>query len=79
MKKKVRVEVTWEDATSLDPWTEMDEARDLETAKCTTIGYLIFKDNERVVIASNVSEDDEAFGITCIPRGCITKIKKLKD
>lgn len=67
--------VEWDDSTAMGGWT--DEA-DLELAKCRTVGFLITKNKNRVVVAqstSDIAHYDNRFGI---PRKCIKKITELK-
>jgi len=87
-KKLSRVTVYWDDACSseqrwVDPCVAMKRAR---LAKCETTGYLLYKSSKCVVVCMNIGWDhtgkgsavDEVAETHAIPRGCVTRIKRLK-
>lgn len=43
-----------------------------------TIGYVIHEDEKSVIVANEVFEDGTRRGLTVIPKGMITEIKKLR-
>ena len=66
--------IEWVDSTAVGDWTGDD---DVELAKCRTMGFLLQKNKDRVVVAqstSDIAHYDNRFGI---PRGCIRSIKTL--
>ena len=74
-----RVEIEWEDSTAIGGWSD---SGDLELCQCKTVGYLVTKNRNRVVVVQSTSNGggseehfDNRFGI---PRKCIKKITELK-
>lgn len=56
------VEVVWEDTTNVAAWQTRDEL--IEWAKAggwvaRNIGYLVYEDDECVVVAARVADDEE--------------------
>lgn len=55
MKKVFKVVyIVWEDACSIEDWTPLEEARKYETTRCVTVGHLILKDKDKIIIALNI-------------------------
>lgn len=71
--KIVRVE--WIDSCFRTGWNRKDALKQ-KPASCETVGFLMSKNKEAIVIASSISDDDCADGIT-IPIKCIKTIKNL--
>ena len=74
--------VKWEDAATWDAWH--DFAREAqEPAKCVTVGFLIRQEKTFIEIAPTRRLEETVEGRGCstwsIPRGCIKKIKRLKE
>mgnify|MGYP001609693843 FL=1 len=77
MKKKVLVEVTWHDAARYPTWTEKIE--EVSPATCVTVGYLVRKGRKNIVTAQSWSDEAECWGgIWVIPRGWVTRVRRLK-
>ncbi len=70
------VEVEWEDSCIYRGWHSTHPT--YTTEACKTVGYLISKDNKRVVIGPTTGEDNSLSDPLVIPRGCIKKIRYLK-
>ncbi len=74
------VQVTWVDTRCQGGWEEAKEALRFETCEVVSIGWLISEYDKRIVIAGDFNEfDDQYARIQAIPRGCIKKIKRIKD
>jgi len=66
--------VKWEDSASASGWTDED---DLAPAECETVGYLLKKNKDRVVVVQSTSDIAHYDNRFAIPRGCIKSIKEL--
>lgn len=78
-KKPYRAEVTWVDSTFRGRWWERESATEFNCMTIVTIGWLIDKSPEKVVLAFSHSENDDTVGDTmAIPTGCIKRIRRLK-
>jgi hypothetical protein len=78
-KKTFRlVKVTWIDATSSDPWTDLDGVLEYPPHEISSVGYLVSRTKEKIVLAANL--DHVSNDVSCcmiIPKGCIKKIEDL--
>lgn len=71
------VEIEWVDAISYsNMWVARDSKESL--ALCRSVGYLVKKNKEKVVIAQSSASDGDVMNKFVIPRGCIKKITELK-
>lgn len=76
----LKVEVVWVDSCSYaEVWISKDLIKDipLTPSKCTTVGYLVQEDDNRVTIAQSIN-DGEYGRLFTIPRGCITNLTELE-
>jgi hypothetical protein len=74
------VEVDWRDSASRGRWDTLDNYKKEVPALCRSAGYMIVK-NTRVVIllqTQSINTLNDALDAITIPRGCITRIRKLK-
>lgn len=84
MIKPKLVYVEWTDAHSSDRWDTIDNASETMTdlMHCKTVGYLLCKNADCVVIANTIAWEGESVPTTCgilhIPKGCITFMKDIK-
>jgi hypothetical protein len=53
-----KIEVWWLDPQSHSEWTELSNKELEEPALCHTIGFLVHKTKERIVIASDLAYGD---------------------
>ena len=77
--------VEWRDIIACSGWEKADEI------KCPTlqsVGWLVKRDQETVMIANTLDHDDfmgeakekpVAYGITAFPTGCVVKISCVSD
>lgn len=76
--KKVRlgtvVEVEWEDSMTQSGWALREEAI---TAGVQTVGYLVARSDDAVLLAGTLALDGESNNAMAIPIGCITDARKL--
>lgn len=75
------VEVTWWDSyrDMSKTWYSVDKLSEERCPELTHVGYIIHKDENRIVLASGVDLDDhtQAEGKFIIPLGCIRSVKEL--
>jgi hypothetical protein len=74
------VEVDWTDSASRGRWDTIENYKKEVPALCRSAGYLIVK-NDRVVIllqTQSINTLNDALDAITIPRGCITRIRRLK-
>lgn len=49
-----------------------------EVAHCKSVGYLVKKDREKIVIAQSLAQDGDVMNKFVIPRGCVRSIREIK-
>lgn len=70
--------VTWTDAC--DAPTEWASVAKLATSKpvtCRSVGFLLAEDDERVVLATSLSDDGDAANGIVIPTSCVNEVEFL--
>lgn len=74
------VYIEWADSTSFSAqrWRGKDESEGLTPAFIKSVGWLLSASKEQVLITSSISDDDDRSGCLAIPRGCITRMRRLK-
>ncbi len=75
--KKIKfpiVEVYWDDICTAGGWRSTRRNRPV---KCFSVGYLTYQDAKTVTVSGSFNECVDYSDLTSIPRGCITKIKRL--
>ena len=70
------IEVEWDDSAGDPHWTE--SGLTVWPMKCRTAGYLMRETKQYVVIAPTVTPDGWTMSPLAIPKGCITKRRRLK-
>lgn len=71
------VEVIWDDATTLDGWS--DDADELRPCLVLSVGFLVKKTKNHIVLAQDIAPDGHAHGRGQIPiGGMVKRIKVLK-
>jgi len=72
------VEITWIDASKTAHEADIKTAKEQECLEAKTVGYLVDKNNKRVVLAmTEFHEIEEVHYLWVIPKGMINKITKL--
>ncbi len=69
--------VHWLDSYVRDDWQTPSEAKEQVPSHCMTVGFLIIKSKEKVIIASGKSEGGNLSSTWAIPRACVKKIQYL--
>lgn len=68
--------VKWQDSSSEGSWSIHPERHTLSV--CTTVGYVVHKTDDRVVIAASKDDTGANSQRMAIPRSVITDARKLK-
>ena len=71
-----KVEITWSDTSASTGWYHRESLATQKCVVCKSIGYLVHKDKERVVL-SGMMGDEEFNSIQYIPKGCIKEIRQI--
>ena len=66
------VKVHWDDASSLDAWSDEDTLKSWGITCCETVGFLVVNEKDHVVIASSLNTEGHYANCTNIPRKQIT-------
>ena len=80
MKLKLNsiIEVEWVDIVSHTLWLSHDRAETELPCKCKSVGYFLNQDENTLRLSCTVQSGDKSErDLTVIPKGCITKIRKL--
>lgn len=70
------VAVTWDDAKTIDGWGDDDDK--LTPCHVVSVGFLVRKTKDYIVLAQDLAPDGLICGRGQIPRGMVKKIKVLK-
>jgi hypothetical protein len=80
--KYKRVRIYWQDPTSMSEWMSLNKALEQTYSWCDDIGYLLYKDQKKLIIFASHSFDDDGEltvgNITVYPRSVVKKIERLK-
>jgi len=71
------VEVVWHDVVVTTTGWESNKLNKPEVAECRTVGYVIYRDADWIVLVSSWSSD-ERIAKTTIPRGVVKAIMELR-
>jgi hypothetical protein len=75
VKKRYRmVLVKWQDAVGESEYWQDEKRLNTSTGKILTIGFLVHKDKESVVLAQSIDLAGSFGGIHIIPRGMVDEI-----
>lgn len=77
LKVGVPYYVEWNDATSYTGWRSTKESSKLVAMKIKSIGWLVYADASKVVLALSWSVDEDQTNQCVLPRGWITKMKRI--
>ena len=77
-----RVRLYWKDNVSNQEWLTLSKAKDQVYSWCEDTGYLLHKDQKKVIIFASHSFDDDGEltvgNTTTYPRSVVKKIEVLK-
>ncbi len=81
--KYKRVRLYWQDIVSNPEWLTLAKAKDQVYSWCEDTGYLLYKDQKRLIIFASHSFDDDGTltvgNTTTYPRSVVKKIEVLND
>lgn len=78
LKKGDMVLVEWDDIVNRSSWTALKKVAEMQPAKCKDVGFFLEDDGKVIRILHSISDDDHG-GPAIIPKGCVTRIKKLRE
>ena len=70
------VKVNWVDSNIQHGW--QGDINDCCVALCDDVGYLVDKDDEKIILARGISQTGYLNSPMAIPRGCILSIKEMR-
>lgn len=74
--------VEWLDSCSVvgGVWKRGGAVRDSEPSLVKSVGFVVARDKERIVLAAHVADDGSDYlgGDMCIPRSAVKKVRRLK-
>lgn len=70
--------IEWVDSNILHGWITIEDAKRANIALSQSVGFLLWEDNEKVIIVFSKSDSDSVLEVKAIPRGCIKSIKELR-
>mgnify|MGYP001572376124 CR=1 FL=1 len=72
------VRVSWEDITAHGGhvWQKVKHIKPKPT-RVTTVGWLIYEDDEYIVLAQDLSKDKSASGIATYPKGAVLSMENI--
>jgi hypothetical protein len=77
-----RVKIIWIDIVSCSEWMSLDKAKEQVYSWCEDLGYLLYKDQKKLIIFASYSFDDDGTltvgNTTVYPRSVVKKIEVLK-
>ena len=80
--KYKRVRLYWQDIVSNPEWLTLSKAKDQVYSWCEDTGYLLYKDQKKLIIFASHSFDDDGTltvgNTTTYPRSVVKKIEVLK-
>ena len=80
--KYKQVKIIWIDIISSSEWMSLEKATNQVYSFCEDIGYLLYKDQKKVIIFASHSFDDDGDltvgNTTVYPRSVVKKIEVLK-
>ena len=78
--KHERVQVEWDDSTTLSGWNTKDSLdRKPTDLRCISVGWLVSQSKDRIVVSSSATSDFEAFNTPMsIPRSAIRRMRKVR-
>ena len=80
--KYKRVKIYWLDIVSNSEWSSLEKAKSEVPSICEDTGYLLYKDQKKLIIFASHSFDDDGTltvgNTTVYPRSVVKKIEVLK-
>lgn len=79
LRKLPLVEVTWKDASGNSRWQTLEEAAQSDLIECRTSGRIVSRNAKKLVLCSTINSNGTVNDTTTIPRGWVTKVRRLKE
>lgn len=75
--KRQLVEITWQDAAHYKAW--VSNIDDTPTVEVKTVGYVVRQNRRDIAVAQSWSEELKMWGgVWVIPKGWVTRVRRLK-
>ena len=79
VKKNKLVEVEWQDSCVYRGWQYTEQAKVSVPSQCRSVGYMLEKDGDRIVLALSMDDDgDSVADVMCIPMATVKKVRNVK-
>jgi len=79
LKLNDRIEVEWDDTVTHSVWIPQEEAKEKMSCRCKSVGYFLNQDKKIIRLSCTIQLGDKPErDLTVIPKGTITKIRRLK-
>lgn len=79
MAKLRKVEIEWRDSFQRYGWADIDEYhKEGAPSTCHSVGYLVRKDKNSVVLVMSLSDNGNACASMTIPREAVVRMRYLK-
>jgi hypothetical protein len=72
------VMVEWLDIFSLSGWHSVKEALALEPVRCSDVGWLLHRDESRLIIFRSRNNDSGVGDVAVFPIGCVVRVTPLQ-
>ena len=73
-----KVDVTWNDATTIINWKDWDSLQAYELVEIHTIGHLLPSGKNFIRVAPSIGSSGEMSDVWLIPRAWIKSVKRIK-
>jgi hypothetical protein len=80
MRARKAVLVEWVDSCSFGShrWRDLEESGQLTPSKIQSVGWLLAEEKTHILLTGSLDDVGHASGCHTIPRGCITRMRRLK-
>ena len=82
MEHRPFVYLRWTDHSgySDEPWKQIDDiVKDLQVFEVRSVGWVVFEDDQRIVICPHIAETDCALGAMCIIKQNIIERRTIDE
>ncbi len=79
MKKTKLAQVDWIDACSSGRWEEDKESEKRSLGRIRTVGYILHRDKQRIILAQSKDSAESNSDRILIPTSCVKRLRYLKE
>lgn len=77
-KRRRLVRVEWDDVSGMSGWLREEDAVHLEMVRCVSVGVILQKTAQRLLMASTWDDEGKVSNTTLIPRSVVRNIQRLE-